>query len=203
MPFFSKNKQSTVEQPPVATDGQENDAKKGRPTPSRKEAEAANRRPLVAKRSRSTGNKQADKAKVRAERDREYQAMKTNDSAHMPLRDRGPVKAYIRQFTDARWSLGEFFLIGAFGLLILSMILQNSVPAIAIAVFFMVYLLIILTIIDTWVMWRQLRKRLITKFGEDDALARGNVMYAITRTVQMRRMRLPKPLFKKHGNYPE
>ena len=62
------------------------------------------------------------------------------------------------------------------------------------------YVIVLLTIVDAFVMWRGLRKRLVRKFGE---VPRGTVMYAVMRAFQLRRARLPKPTHKKHGVYPE
>src|SRR5690606_23252503 len=79
---------------------------KGRPTPTRKEREAANKRPLVV----------ADRAEARRinrERDRVDRAKATagyaaGDERYLPLRDRGPQKRWIRDYVDARLSAGEF-----------------------------------------------------------------------------------------------
>jgi hypothetical protein len=62
------------------------------------------------------------------------------------------------------------------------------------------YGFLFLTIIDAWLLWRSLKKRLTAKFGD---VQRGLLMYTITRAYQLRRSRLPKPMSKKRGNYPE
>lgn len=174
-------------------------AKKGRPTLSRKEAEAANRRPLVVTDRRAAGK--AARAKDREVRDREYQALRSGDTAHLPLRDRGPVRQYIRDYVDARWSLGEYFLIVAVVLLVIS-ILSGSNNLLMVISTLGIYLLAIFVLVDTYLMWRSVKRRLIAKFGED-RMERGLAMYAVSRTLQFRRWRLPRPTQARHGVYPD
>ena len=81
---------------------------KGRPTPTRKEAEAANKRPLVVDDRRSAAKR--DRSQVKAQRDLEYQAMLSGDDRHMPARDRGPVKRFARDYVDSRLNIGSYFL---------------------------------------------------------------------------------------------
>ncbi|WP_262348384.1 DUF3043 domain-containing protein [Cellulosimicrobium cellulans] len=172
---------------------------KGRPTPKRKTAEAANRRPLVPQ-DRKAAAKDA-RAAQRAERDKQYAAMQTGDERYMPAKDKGPVRRYIRQYVDARWSLGELFLPVAIVMLLLNMLLTSVSPELAFLGLVVLYLFIIGMVVDVFIMWRKLRKRLAAKFG-DAAQQRGLMMYAVTRVFQIRRARLPKPQVK-HGDYPE
>jgi len=175
------------------------DARKGRPTPKRKAAEAANRRPLVPQ-DRKAAAKDA-RAAQRAERDKQYAAMQTGDERYMPAKDKGPVRRYIRQYVDARWSLGELFLPVAIVMLLLNMLLTSVSPELAFLGLIVLYLFIIGMVVDVVIMWRKLRKKLAAKFG-DAAQQRGLMMYAVTRVFQIRRARLPKPQVK-HGDYPE
>jgi len=175
------------------------EAGKGRPTPKRKAAEAANRRPLVPQ-DRKAAAKDA-RAAQRAERDKQYAAMQTGDERYMPAKDKGPVRRYIRQYVDARWSLGELFLPVAIVMLLLNMLLTSVSPELAFLGLVVLYLFIIGMVVDVIIMWRKLRKRLAAKFG-DAAQQRGLMMYAVTRVFQIRRARLPKPQVK-HGDYPE
>jgi hypothetical protein len=171
---------------------------KGRPTPKRKVAEAANRRPLVPT-DRKAAAKEARVAQ-RAERDKQYVAMQTGDERYLPAKDKGPVRRYIRHYVDARWSLGELFLPVAIVMLLLNMLLSQASPQVAVLGLLLLYVFILGMIIDVTIMWRRLRKRLLAKFG-DDLLLRGLMMYSLTRTFQLRRARLPKPQ-NKHGEYP-
>lgn len=171
---------------------------KGRPTPTRKEAEARNRRPLVPD-DRKAAAKEA-RARARVQRDLEYQAMRNGDERHMPARDRGPVRRYVRDSVDARWNLGEFFLPLAALFLVLQFVTARSAPVLAFAALVVLYVYIIASMIDAWLMWRGLRKRLAARFGEA-TLPRGLAMYAVLRAFQVRPSRLPKPQVK-HGQRP-
>ena len=124
-------------------------------------------------------------------------AMLTGDEAKMPARDRGADRRYIRDFVDARFSLGEILLPVMLLSLLLSFIRESWALLI---VFFLVYGMIALCVIDAVLMWRKLKKQLIAKFGADK-LQKGNTMYAVMRAFQMRRGRLPRPMVTR-GQYP-
>ncbi|WP_069388114.1 DUF3043 domain-containing protein [Cellulosimicrobium cellulans] len=198
--MFSRNKPSATTPAPDPVDAAaetERGAGKGRPTPKRKVAEAANKRPLVPNDRRAAAK--AAREKQREMRDRQYQAMQTGDERYLPARDKGPVKRYVRDHVDARWNLGEFFLPVALVFIVLSLFTASN-QDLAFVTVMALYGIVLLTIVDAFVMWRGLRKRLLAKFGE---VPRGTVMYAVMRAFQLRRARLPKPTHKKHGVYPE
>ncbi|GAA2246968.1 DUF3043 domain-containing protein [Rarobacter faecitabidus] len=183
---------------PESTDAS---ARKGRPTPSRKDAQAANRRPLVAGDRKSATKAARDKERI--ERNREYAAMKSGDISNFPLRERGPVKAYIRDYVDARWNLGEYFLVTAIVLLIVSVV-TAKMTLVALIAMGLVYVYGILAIGDTILMWVQLKKRIKAKFSEQTLAGERSLgLYAASRALQFRRWRMPRPRFDKHGNYPE
>ena len=56
------------------------------------------------------------------------------------------------------------------------------------------------TILDGFLMWRSLKKRLVAKFGAEK-IDKSLRWYAVMRAFQIRRARLPKPQVK-HGEYP-
>ncbi|PFG32899.1 DUF3043 domain-containing protein [Sanguibacter antarcticus] len=170
---------------------------KGRPTPTRKQSQAANKRPLVPDDRRAAAK--ADREKKRAVRDREYQAMQTGDEKHLPYRDQGPVRRYIRDYVDARWNVGEYFLFLAMAFLVITLF-SNQAPALALGAILGLYVVVLIAIIDAFIMWRTLKKRLVATFGAEK-LIRGTALYAIMRAFQIRRARLPKPQVK-HGEFP-
>jgi hypothetical protein len=168
---------------------------KNRPTPKRREQEAARKRPLVV-----TDRKQArqtDRLKRRESTVRMRQAMATGDDRYLPARDKGPVRRYIRDYVDARWSIGEFMLPIMLVVLVLSFVRQSWALMI---VFLLVYGLLLVAAVDAALMWRRLRKRLVAKFGEGPQL-RGGGWYAVMRAFQLRRSRAPKPQVAR-GAYP-
>lgn len=198
--MFSRKKPSDDSSAPDATSAAadiEQSAGKGRPTPTRKQSQAANKRPLVPDDRRAAAK--ADREKKRAVRDREYQAMQSGDEKNLPYRDRGPVRRYIRDYVDARWNVGEYFLFLAMAFLVITLF-ANQAPALALGAILALYIVVLVAIIDAFVMWRMLKKRLLAKFGEDQ-LIRGTTMYAVMRAFQIRRARLPKPQVK-HGQFP-
>jgi len=65
-------------------------------------------------------------------------------------------------------------------------------------VFVLVYGLIIVAVVDTFLMWRRVKKKLVEKFGAAPA---GGGMYAALRAFQMRRTRMPRPQVER-GQFP-
>ena len=168
---------------------------KNRPTPKRREQEAARKRPLVEtdrKKART-----ADRTKRREQLAKQRQAMLTGDETHLPARDKGPAKRFIRDYVDARWGIAEFMLPVMLIVLALSFVRQSWAMLI---VFTLVYGLIAAAVVDTYLMWRRVKRRLVEKFGES-AVARGDGFYAAMRAFQMRRTRMPRPIVAR-GDYP-
>jgi Flp pilus assembly protein TadB len=156
-------------------------------------SEAANKRPLVA-----PTTKKASREQAKAQRDIEYRAMQTGDERNMPAKDRGPVRRFIRDSVDARWNLGEFFLPVAAVFLVIQFALAKT--GLAVFAILALYVYIIVAVLDGWLMWRSLKKRLVAKFGIEQ-IPRGAAMYAVLRAFQIRPSRMPKPQVK-HGQRP-
>jgi Flp pilus assembly protein TadB len=173
----------------------EREGAKNRPTPKRRDQEAARRRPLVETDRKAARDR--DRLARREAQLKQRQAMVTGDDAHLPARDKGPVRRYIRDYVDARWNLGEFMLPVMLVVLALSFV---RIPWVFAAVSIGVYALILIAAVDGFLMWRKLKKRLVAKFGEDK-VGRGLAMYAVMRGFQIRRSRMPRPLVDR-GSYP-
>lgn len=186
----------------------EEQAGKGRPTPKRKEAQAKNIRPLVPK--DSAAQRKEAKRRLRERENLEYEAMRTGDLQHMPKAERLPWRVYVRDYVDARFNIGEFFIPVALVILVLSVIVTafaRQIPysiQITLILMTLLYLYLFAIIIDVVVMWRKLKKLLIAKYGEQ-AVAKGmrTGSYAWSRAIQLRRWRLPKPRYKKRGHWPK
>jgi hypothetical protein len=168
-------------------------ARKGRPTPTRKQSEAANRRPLVPADRKIAG--QSERERARAKREREYQALRTGDERFLPIRDKGPQRRWVRDFVDARWSLGEFFLPFALAIVVATMLFAANKAA-GVIIGIALYGVVLLSVLDMVVMTRLIKRRLAAKFGADK-VERGLIWYGATRSMQIRRVRLPKPLVKR------
>ncbi|MBD9700228.1 DUF3043 domain-containing protein [Flavimobilis sp. GY10621] len=173
--------------------------RKSGPTPRRSEVVASNKVPLVANDRRAAAK--AQRAEMRKQRDIEYQAMLSGDERHLPYRDKGPVKRFVRDWVDARRNLGEIFLFFALAMMVV-LFITPYVASDAITVILMLFLygVVLVTIADGFLLWRKLRKALVAKFGDDVDL-KAQRWYALTRAYQIRRARLPKPQVK-HGEYP-
>ncbi|WP_231961424.1 DUF3043 domain-containing protein [Pedococcus dokdonensis] len=138
-----------------------------------------------------------DREKRRELQLKQRAAMATGDDAHLPARDKGPVRRYIRDYVDARWNFGEFMLPVMIIVLALSFI---RIPAVFAAVSIGVYGLLLAAAVDGFLMWRRLKAKLVAKFGEAK-VGRGLAMYAVMRGFQIRRSRMPRVLVKR-GEFP-
>jgi hypothetical protein len=159
---------------------------KGRPTPSRKEAEAAAR--ARAKVPRTRKEQMAAQRAARGETSqRMRQAMKTGDERYLPARDRGPVRRFIRDYVDSRFSFIELMV----PLLILSMVLGYSGNQTMRNLGNTVLLTTFVVIVFDIVMLRfRLRKELARRFPGEST--KGTTLYAAMRSLQMKFLRLPK-----------
>lgn len=196
-----QDKDSTAAQSADAQAAQEG---KGRPTPKRKEAQAKNLRPLVP--ADSAAARKRAKQRMRERENIEYEAMRTGDINKMPKAERLPWRVYVRDYVDARFNIGEFFIPVALVILIASVVLTAVWPNPMVTLILMVILYVYLfaIIIDVVVMWSKLKKKLVAKYGEQ-AVAKGmrTGSYAWSRAIQLRRWRLPKPRYPKRGHWPE
>lgn len=170
---------------------------KGRPTPKRRDAEAANRRPLVS------GDKKVDKEKARAEAAKQRalmdQAMKTGEERYLPIQHKGPARRYARDYIDARWTLGEFFLPIAL-LVVLVMFGGTAIglpPAIVVYSILALYVVVLIAIVEAIIYSSIVRKRAVAVLGRQQV--RGLRLYTAMRSMQMRRMRMPKPQIARGG----
>lgn len=201
MAVLKQDKDSASEQ---KIEAQSEQAGKGRPTPKRKEAQAQKLRPLVPKDSKE--QRKRAKARIRERENIEYEAMRTGDLQHMPKAERLPWRVYTRDYIDARFNIGEFFIPVALVILIASVILTAVYPNPVVTLILMtvLYVYLFAIVIDVVVMWRKLKKLLIAKYGEQ-SVAKGmrTGSYAWSRAIQLRRWRLPKPRYKKRGHWPK
>ena len=161
---------------------------KGRPTPSRKEAEAARKANVRAPRGTKAGKKAAREAD-RIERARRREGVLAGDPRYLPPRDQGPVRAFVRDFVDGRYTVAEYFIFMALVVLILGFVPNVAVQQFVSLAFFMVALLIV---IDTVILMIQLNIRAKKAFP-NKADRRGINLYALMRVLQYRRLRMPKP----------
>lgn len=176
---------------------------KGRPTPTRREAEQRNRRPLVAgttlsptaTRAERKAARKARRDEANSERMRQRQALLTGDEAHLPARDKGPARRWVRDYVDARRNVGELFL--PFAMIVLGMSLIK-VAAVQLASVALLYGVMAAVIVDSVFLRRKLKRETESRFGDKAAGAGG---YGMMRALQMRRLRMPRPQVSR-GQYP-
>jgi hypothetical protein len=170
---------------------------KGRPTPTRKEAEAAakarakpprTRRQQVAA-QRSTRNESSQRVR---------QGMRNGEERYLLPRDKGPIRRFIRDFVDSRFSFIELII----PVLVLTMVFgysgNETLASFGNAVLFGSVLLVI---VDMLMLRFRLRRQLAVRFPDEST--KGTTYYAITRAMQMRFMRLPKTKVKIGQELPE
>jgi hypothetical protein len=170
---------------------------KGRPTPSRKEAQALARQ--RAKTPRSRKEMTAAQRRARSESSQKMRAaMKSGDERYLPARDKGPVRRFIRDFVDSRFSFVELMI----PLLVATIVLgySGSPRLVAIGNTIMFGTLMLVTL-DLVVMRFRLRRELARRFPEESL--KGTTYYAVMRSLQMKFMRLPKPQVKIGQQLPE
>ncbi|HET9380351.1 MAG TPA: DUF3043 domain-containing protein [Streptomyces sp.] len=167
------------------------EARKGRPTPKRSQAQSQRRSVAHTPTSRKDAAKR-QREERRATLERQRQALASGDERYLPARDKGPVRRFARDFVDSRFNIAEFFLPMAVVILILSMVRVASLQNVALLLWLVVIVLIVL---DSAVTGFRLRKRLTERFPDESR--RGAVAYALMRSLQMRRLRLPKPQVKR------
>jgi hypothetical protein len=160
---------------------------KGRPTPKRKDAIAARKVSSLAPASTKEEKNRAKEA-ARVARVANRAAYLRGDENALPIRDKGPVKRYVRNYIDSRRSIGEYFLPIIFIVLILTLIPS---PIFQVGSIIIMYSVLLTSVIDGIFLGRKLKKAVGEKFP--DAPTKGIAMYGWLRSTQMRRMRTPKP----------
>ena len=173
------------------------DGKKGRPTPTRKEREAAHRRPLVVD---PKADKQAQREMRRALQDRQQRALLDGDEANMPPEHAGKERRFIRDFVDARTGVAEFLLPLSLFFVVASFYFNaNSQWGSWVIIGF--YLVVLVCIVEIAWSTSRLRRALAAKFGAT-RLPRGWRFYSSARAMNMRRLRVPRAK-NKRGEYPQ
>jgi hypothetical protein len=161
---------------------------KGRPTPSRREKEAARKRPLVS------GDRAEQRRAMQTERERQRIGMAAGEERYLPIRDKGPQKKFARDYVDARFSVGEL-LIPIMVVVIIFTFFNSTAQLIGML---LLYVFFGAAIIDAIILGTILTRKLQAKYGDRAERVR---WYAAMRSFQLRRMRLPKPQVKR-GAYP-
>ena len=162
-------------------------APKGRPTPKRSEAQTLRRKAVTTPTDRKAAAKQARESR-RVDMAKQRQALAGGDTRYLPARDRGPVRKYVRDYVDSRMRVAEFFLPIAVIILVLSVVQVGSLQNLSLLLWLVV---IVAIVVDSFVTGLRLRGQVRSRFADENT--KGAVAYGLMRTLQMRRLRLPKP----------
>jgi hypothetical protein len=189
---FRRTKSETATTVPAEPQGKPGG--KGRPTPSRKEAEAARKATFKKPRNRKEASA-IRREKVRAERGKMQQAMQTGDDRYLPAQDKGPVRRFARDYVDARYSVMEFALPILLVVSLVGVVFSPQYPWLAGLVNLLFLAMVLLIGADWFLLTGGLRKAVAAKFPGEST--KGISFYAVRRTMQMRRWRLPKPMVKR------
>ncbi|MFJ5259245.1 DUF3043 domain-containing protein [Streptomyces sp. NPDC088387] len=166
-------------------------APKGRPTPKRSEAQSQRRSVANTPTTRKEAAKR-QREERRSAMERQRKALAGGDERYLPARDKGPVRRFARDYIDSRFNIAEYFLPMAVIILVLSMVRVGSLQSIALLLWLVVIVLIVL---DSVLTGFRIKKALTARFPDENR--RGAVAYALMRSLQMRRLRLPKPQVKR------
>lgn len=173
---------------------------KGRPTPKRREAESRRRGPVpppprttreAMRRSRGSKEQRKEMAEKRREiRASQRERMNAGDEKYLPARDRGPVKAYVRDLVDSRRHL-----LGLFMPLAVVVFASLLAPSPALQSYATLFCLVMLAamIIEGALNGRRLTRLARAKFPKETVNGLSIGWYAFIRASQIRRLRIPKP----------
>jgi hypothetical protein len=171
--------------------------KKDRPTPRRKEAEALNKARSKVPRTRK--EQAAARRLARGESSSKMrEAMKTGDERYLPARDRGPVRRFIRDYIDSKFSFVELLLPVMLVVIVLG---WSGNPTLASYANVTLLAMLLVIVVDVVRMRYRLRAELRRRFP--DSPLNGTTYYAIARSLQMRFMRMPKAQVKIGQELPE
>jgi hypothetical protein len=168
-------------------------AGKGRPTPKRREAEARRRGPVAPAPKttreamrRNRGSKDERRAATRERRER----MMAGDDKYLMPRDRGPVKAYVRDVVDSRRNL-----LGLFMPLAILVFVALLIPNVVIQQYATLLCLIMLVamVFEGVVNGRRIARLARQRFPKETVKGSSIGWYAFVRGSQLRKLRVPKP----------
>ena len=161
--------------------------KKGKPTPTRKEAQAklkvSSLSPAASKEA-----KKALKAQARVRRLEQRAAYMRGEESALPLRDRGQARRFVRNYVDEQRSITEYFLVIILFVLFLTVIPVASGQLAAVAI---MYSTMIFVAVNGFLMSRKIKKVVAEKFPGESTKGLG--LYGWMRSTQLRRLRAPAP----------
>jgi hypothetical protein len=176
-----------------AADAHERTPSKGRPTPKRREAESKRRGPVAPPPKtqreaikRARGNK-GERRKAASER---RERMMQGDDRYLMPRDRGPVRAHVRDIVDSRRHMMGLFM--PLVLIVFATTLVRN-PLVQQYATLACLILLLTMMFEGTVLGLHVNRRVRAKFPEAKDGALGLGWYAFTRAMQIRKLRVPRP----------
>jgi hypothetical protein len=178
---------------------------KGRPTPKRSAAEANRYRTVTGSTTSGRGPAPApgsapkrkrtpeEKARDRADWNKRQVAMKNGEDWALGPRDKGPARKLIRDYVDSHRRPSEYYMY-ALILLILALVGGKSDKAFNSIVQIVLIAIIVVIAVDAYFLRRSVLKLVHERLPNEST--RGLAFYAIMRTLQLRRFRMPAPRVK-------
>jgi hypothetical protein len=169
---------------------------KGRPTPKRRDAEGRRRGPAPApprtqrEASKLARQNRPNKDERRVQAAERRRRMDAGDDKVLLPRDRGPVKAYVRDVVDSRPHLMGLFMPLAV-IVLISVLLPIPAAQQYLSLFSLVALAVMVA--EGVTLGIQITKKARAKFPEENISGLGTGWYAFTRASQLRKLRVPKP----------
>ncbi len=172
--------------------------KKGRPTPKRREAEGRRRGPLppppMTQREASK-RKAMTKEERRALREERRRGQAEGDPRHVLPKDRGPVRAFIRDEVDSHRHLVGLFMPLVALVLVVTVGLSSRPDLQVYSTPLLLVLLIVMVGEGLWISRRVIRK-VRAAYPEAPDRSFGIGWYAVQRAMTIRKLRLPKARLK-------
>ncbi|MBB3022259.1 hypothetical protein FHX50_000507 [Helcobacillus massiliensis] len=181
---------------PVAAEKPAKSGGKGRPTPKRRDAQAARQRPLVPSDRKEA--RRRNRERVNEARSKQNRALMTGDEANYPLAHAGPERRLARDVVDSRFNVAEWLLPFALVTLTLPLILQLVSPAlyskVGLTLIIVLWAGVIVAVLDLILLRSKVRRAMVDRFG---SVPPGMVSYALLRATNIRRLRMPRPMIKR------
>lgn len=169
--------------------------KKSAPTPKRSERQAQNITPLIPKDRKMA--KRLSKEAAKKHRLEIREAIASGDEKYLRASERGPQKKFLRDYIDSRLSAGEFVLPFMFLVLVIGIVPEfvqfSHLSLIAI------WLYLIFSVIEAILIAQSVKRKIKNKIGAK-RLDKGFILPSIMRTMQPRKLRMPRATVKRFSD---
>ena len=162
---------------------------KGRPTPKRSDAQRRRGGPVAPPPANRKEAARRVREQAKEQRRQVRTGTKTGDTRHLMRRDQGPVRQLVRDLVDNRRHIGVLLLPAALLPVVAQLTRSEEVLAFATTLWLATLFAAIADFVITAFV---VRSRIRSDFPDETKL-RGHILYAVVRTAQFRRFRLPPP----------